>query len=714
VLFGATAPIPAKSLAVNETRPLTPFTLNETATELTITTAKLRAHLDKMTGQLSFLDATGATLLTEPASARSLTPAMAGGLSTLAARQTFTTRTGEQFYGLGQHQQGVMTYNGQTTNLVQRNPGESSVPMLVSSGGYGLLWDNPSATTVDLATAGTVRWSSTASKLIDYYFMVGPEADDVIAQYRALTGPPPMFGRWVWGYWQSKERYGSQTEFLDIVQQYRTRMLPIDGIVQDWFYWDPAPWGSHEFDAQRYPDPTAMFAQAHTNHYHALLSVWARFDKSSYANYNALSAAGALVTPGTATFTYYDPFKPEGRTIYWQQMRDELFVKGPDAWWLDSTEPDLAGTWVNGITAAGPGAFVENAYPLMTTTAVYEGQRAVTSDKRVFILTRSAYSGQQRNAAMVWSGDINGDWATFKKQIPAGLNFSLSGIPYWNTDIGGFYPQLGGVATPQYAELFERWFQFGGFCAMFRSHGTGGDKNMWNFGAAGQAILLGVDQLRYRLLPYIYSLSWKVTHDGYSLMRGLVFDFRSDPRALNIPDQFMFGPALMVNPVTDAGVTSRSVYLPANTTWFDFWTGATSTGGQTVTASAPLDHLPLYVRAGSVLPLGPMMQYSTETAPDPMEVRVYPGADGSFTLYDDENDNYNYEKGMYATIPLTWNNTTRTLTIGARQGSYPGMAPSRTFRLVVVGPNHGAGTAVTGTADQTVTYTGAAVDLRVP
>jgi alpha-D-xyloside xylohydrolase len=588
------------------------------------------------------------------------------------------------------------------------------VPLLISSAGYGVLWDNPSGTRVDLATAGSLTVSSDASSLIDYYFMAGPEPDDIIAQYRALTGAPPLFGRYAWGYWQSKEHYNTQSEFLDVVNQYRTRMLPIDGIVQDWFYWSPAPWGSHQFDAARYPDPTAMFTQAHTAHFHALLSVWARFDKTAFANHDALQAAGALVAPGLTDYTYYDPFKPEGRTIYWQQLRDQLFSKGTDAWWLDSTEPDLGGTWPTDTTAAGPGAFVANAYPLMTTSAVYQGQRAVTSDKRVFILTRSAYSGQQRNATVVWSGDINGDWATFKRQIPAGLNFSLSGIPYWNTDIGGFFPQLGGLANPQFVELYQRWFQFGAFCPMFRSHGQGGDRNMWSFGVPAQAVLLGVDQLRYRLLPYIYSLSWRVTHDGYSMMRPLVFDFRADARALNIPDQFMFGPALMVNPVTDPGVTTRSVYLPANTTWFDFWTGATSTGGAQVMASAPLDHLPLYVRAGSVLPLGPMMQYSTEMPPDPMELRVYPGADGAFTLYDDENDNYNYEKGMYATIPLTWNNATRTLTIGARQGAYPGMAGSRTFRLVVVGANHGVGTAVTAAADQTVSYTGAAVELKAP
>ncbi len=718
VLYGTTGPMPGPSLAVNETRPVTPFTLNETAADLTVTTTKLQAHVDKTTGQVTFLDSTGATLLAEPTTnARSLRPGLAGGQSTLVASQTFATQSNEQFYGLGQHQTGSMTYNGQRTTLQQANPGESSVPMLVSSGGYGVLWDNPSSTTIDLTHAGTLTWTSAASNLIDYYFMAGPEPDDIVAQYRALTGAPPMFARWAWGYWQSKEHYGSQAELLGVVSQYRSMQLPIDGIVQDWQYWSPAPWGSHEFNPQNYPDPAGMFTQVHTNHLHALLSVWARFDQGNYPNYNALNAAGALVEPGyLPSFTYYDPFSLANRQLYWQQMHDELFTKGVDAWWLDSTEPDLGGGWATDKTAMGPGALVLNAFPLMTTTAVFEGQRAATSDQRVFILTRSAYIGEQRNAATVWSGDIHGDWPTFKAQIPAGLNFSLSGIPYWNTDIGGFYPQSnpGMIGTPGYTELYERWFQFGAFCTMFRSHGTGGDKNMWNFGAGAQAILLGVDQLRYRLLPYIYSLSWMVTHQGYTMMRGLVFDFRADPQALNVADQFMFGPALMVNPVTDPGVISRSVYLPAKTTWFDFWSGSSSPGGQQVMASAPLDHLPLYVRAGSVLPLGPVMQYSTETAPDPIEIRVYPGADGSFTLYDDENDNYDYETGMYSTIPLTWHDATRTLTIGARQGSYPGMAQSRTFHLVVVGANHGVGIADTEPPDQSVTYTGASIDVKAP
>jgi alpha-D-xyloside xylohydrolase len=522
-----------------------------------------------------------------------------------------------------------------------------------------------------------------------------------------------MVGRWVFGYWQSHDHYGSQNELLGTAAMYRSMQIPIDNIVQDWQYWGSNPWGSHMFDSS-YPDPAGMFSTLHQTGFHAMISVWARFDVGNYTNYNQLKAANALLTPGFGSFTYYDPFSTQGRSIYWQQMDTELFTKGVDAWWLDSDEPALGSAWTT--DALGPQPLVANAFPLMTTTAVYTGQRAATANQRVFILTRSAYSGQQRNAAATWSGDINGDWPTFARQIPGLLDMSASSIPYVTNDIGGYYlnPPSPGFGNAAYTELFERWFQFGAFLPIFRTHGSGPDRDIYAFGAAAQTVLEGVDDLRYRLLPYIYSLSWMVSSQAYTMMRALVFDFGSDPMALGIPDQYMFGPAFLVNPVTTAGATSRQVYLPANATWYDFWAGSSQMGGQSITAAAPIDHLPLYVRAGSIVPMGPIMQYAEQAPADPIELRVYPGADGSFTLYEDENDNYDYEKGMYATIPLTWTDATRTLTIGARQGSYPGMATSRTFHLVIVGANHGVGTADTSTPDQTVTYTGTSVAVKVP
>jgi alpha-D-xyloside xylohydrolase len=716
VLFGTMPPAPSKSLAVIETRPSTAFTVDETATDLTVTTAKVRARVDKTTGQITFSDAAGNPLLAEAA----MTPhqlATTSGPGPFKSIGAFAPKAGERFYGLGQHQQsqaGKMAYSG-SVPLMQKNPGESSVPVLVSSGGYGVFWDNPSITTVDLTKGLT--FTSEVATLVDYYFMAGG-ADDVVASYRALTGQAPLFGRWAYGYWQSKDHYGSQAELLNVASTYRSMKVPIDDIVQDWTYWGSNPWGSHQFDSS-YPDPAAMFKTLHDTGFHAMISVWARFASGS-ANYTALKAAGDFITPALSdgSTMYYDAFKADARALYWQQMNTALFAKGVDGWWLDATEPELNGGWGEFRTAqtsAGPGAVVYNAFPLMTTTAVHDGQRAATSDKRVFILTRSAYAGLQRNGAVTWSGDITGDWATFKRQIPAGLNFTLSGIPYWTTDTGGYFlGPLGGVGSAGYTELFERWLEFSTFCPIFRTHGTGSDRNLYAFGAAATPVLVGTDTLRYRLLPYIYSQAWQVTSAASTLMRALVFDFAADPQALDVPDEFMFGPAILVSPVSDAGATSRSVYLPAATTWIDFWSGASTAGGQTVTAPAPIDHIPLFVRAGAILPLGPVVQYATEKPADPIELRVYRGANGSFTLYEDENDNYDYERGMFATIPITWNDATKTLTLGARTGSFPGMLASRIFHVVFVGPSHGTGIADTATPDATITYSGAAASATAP
>ncbi len=389
-----------------------------------------------------------------------------------------------------------------------------------------------------------------------------------------------------------------------------------------------------------------MVREVHERNAHIIISVWAKFAPGS-DNYRELESKGLLL-PDTGAEPYYDAFNPEGRAVYWRQMRDELFSLGIDGWWLDASEPECwQGVPLSDLaklpTAAGPAERVVNEYPLMHTTAVYQGQRVATSDKRVFILTRSAWAGQQHNAAVTWSGDIYGSWDVFKQQIPAGLNFCLSGIPYWNTDIGGFISS--DPSTPAYRELFVRWFQFGAFCPMFRVHGTGFPKEMWRFGPEVEKILDKYDSLRYRLLPYTYSLAWRVTSQGYTMMRGLVMDFRGDAKALNVGDQYLWGPALMVCPVTDPGATSRRVYLPAGTGWTDFWTGRGMKGGRTVDADAPLDTMPIFVRAGSIVPMGPVVRYAAEKPADPIELRVYRGANGSFTLYEDEGDSYRYEKG---------------------------------------------------------------------
>jgi len=391
-----------------------------------------------------------------------------------------------------------------------------------------------------------------------------------------------------------------------------------------------------------------------------------------------------------------------------------LFSIGLDAWWMDTTEPETEGQeeniLLNHKLAAGSGNRYVNVFPLLDTQAVYQGQRSASDKKRVFILSRSAFAGSQRNGVTAWSGDINSDWLSFRRQVPAGLNFALSGIPYWTTDIGGFVS--GNTRDPDFRELFVRWFQYGTFNPILRVHGTRhpDENELWSYGPDAQTILVNFDRLRYRMLPYIYSLAWKTTRESYTPMRPLVMDFRSDARAQNTGDQFMFGPAFLVNPVTEPAATTRQVYLP-NAKWYDFWTGSAVEGGQTINAIAPLDRLPLYVRAGSILPLGPDEEWATEKAADPIELRIYRGANGAFMLYEDENDNYDYEKGVYATIPLHWDDAGHTLIIGDRKGQFPGMLETRSFRVVFVSENHGVGVNPADEADRIVQYSGKQISV---
>ena len=566
----------------------------------------------------------------------------------------------------------------------------------------------------------TMGWASEAAEAIDYYFCYGPAIDSVIASYRSLTGQAPMPGKWALGFWQCKERYQTQQEWLDIAQGYRSRHEPIDNLVQDWFYWDPFPWGSHHFDPKRYPDPAAAIATLHDQyHLHFMISVWGKFDPGSLTNpnpnYDVMNAHGYLYPPLGENARYYDAFNPDARTLYWSLMRDQIFSKGVDAWWLDASEPEVNMQAFRRVqTAQGLAARVLDAWPLMHTTGVYRGQRAANPNKRVFILTRSAFAGQQRNGAAVWSSDITGTWDVFAHQVTNGLSFCLSGIPYWTTDIGGFFVNYpGGSENPQYRELFTRWFQWGAFCPVFRVHGTSTPKELWRFGPQYEPILVKYDNLRYRLMPYIYSQAWQVTAYGGTIMRALVMDFPQDVTARESNSEFLFGPSILVCPVTQPGATSRRVYLPSGTQWADFWTGRAVKGGQTITAPAPIDTMPLYVRSGSIIPMGPFLQYASEKPADPIELRVYRGANGKFTLYEDEGDGYGYEKGVHATIPITWNEASKTLTIGARAGKFPGMRARRTFHVVWVRPGRGTGPGPAPT-DQTITYTGKAIMVKAP
>jgi len=525
-----------------------------------------------------------------------------------------------------------------------------------------------------------------------------------------------MFGKWAYGYWQCKNRYASQQELLGIAGKYRAMQIPLDNIVQDWFWWNimgEPVWNKN------YPDPAGMVKELHNENVHLMVSVWPFFRPGSPV-YDDMERRGYFIGRTIAPSFHpvgqalYDAFNPDARKYYWKLMNDALFKIGVDAWWLDTTEAETEGRETNILVtnkvALGNGARYANEFPLLTTTAVYQGQRAASDQKRVYILSRSGYAGSQRNAAAVWSGDVDPNWETFRRQIPAGLNLSLSGIPYWTTDIGGFVDA--NPDDPAYRELYVRWFEFGAFCPIFRAHGTRktNQNEIWSYGPAMQRILTDYDRLRYRLMPYIYSQAWKVTSEGATIMRPLVMDFRTDVRAQNTGDEFLFGPSLLVSPVTEPGATVRHMYLPA-ATWYDFWSGGLIKGGQAIDAPAPLERLPLFVRAGAILPLGPEVQFAAEKPADPLEIRIYRGADGDFTLYEDENDNYNYEKGAFATIGFHWDDAKQSLAIGERKGTFPGMLKDRTFRVVFVRENHGAGEAVTETADKSVAYSGKAISV---
>ena len=498
--------------------------LQETKTNTIVSTSALQVRVDRASGAVSFLDAAGKVILEEGPGARS-TPASPEG--TQAVRQAFVAKGG--YFGLGQHPNNLMDYRGATVHLQQENR-DVAVPLLVAQTGYGILWNNASVTDVgvaDPANPSAVEFRSEGGGGIDYDFIYGPKLDDVVAGYRRLTGDAPMMARWTWGLFQSKEHYETQQEILDIAAKYRAIKAPLDAVVQDWQYWPQGQWGSHKFDPARFSDPAGMVKTLHDENVHIIISVWPRFDLG-LKNLSELEATHAMLAPVYTNVypkgvgRWYDAYSPAGRDIYWRQIMHNLGVLGFDGWWLDASEAELSGQWGEmraQETAAGPGGVVYNAYPLLHTTAVAEGMRRDQPDKRVFILTRSAYSGQQRNGAITWSGDTQGKWDDFRHQVPQALNFTLSGVPYWSADIGGFFS--GDPKTAEYSELFTRWYQFGVFNPMFRVHGTSFPKEIWQFPAETQKILLDYDRLRYRLLPYIYSLSWDVTHNGGTMMRAL-------------------------------------------------------------------------------------------------------------------------------------------------------------------------------------------------
>ena len=686
-------------------------------------------------GRLTFLTARGKVLLREK-------DCDAG-----QARQTFTLDKGEAVYGLGTIQNGKMNRRGEKKRMEQSNL-EDFQNVLQSIKGWGLYWENYSPTLFE-DNADGMTFDSESGQGIDYYFMYGGSADGVVAQVRHLTGDVPMFPLWTYGYWQSKERYKTARETEGVVDRYRELHVPLDGIIQDWQYWGSNYlWNAMDFLAEDFANGKRMIENVHKKHAHFMISIWASFGPQT-RQFRELSEKGLLLPIETwpqsgishvwppdmnypSGVKVYDAFNPEARAIYWKYLKT-LYDYGCDAWWMDSTDPDFfnpkesdyahpvyGGTWRS----------QRNAFPLETVRGIYQAQRGLTADpaggaKRVFIMTRSSFAGQQHYGSNMWSGDVNSSWDMLRKQVPAGLSFTLTGNPNFNTDIGGFFcgsynTRGSGSAprNPQFQELYVRWMQYGLFCPVFRSHGADAPREIWQFGKKGEPVYDAIERqirLRYRLIPYLYSMAWQVTSANDSYMRPLFADFAADRRTWDMTDEFLFGRSILAAPIVEAQYTEEKIirtdamtgwdrqstgeqsatgsvdftakktavkYLPKGTAWYDFWTGRQYKGGQDVTLETTLDRVPMFVRAGSIVPLGPEMEYVGERSWDSLELRVYPGADAAFTLYEDEGDGYAYEQGAYATIDMTWDDSARTLTIGKRQGSYPGMTQQRRFTVV--------------------------------
>jgi alpha-D-xyloside xylohydrolase len=551
------------------------------------------------------------------------------------------------------------------------------------------------------AARAVTEFRSPVADAIDYVFIAG-DGDRITAAYRQLTGPVPMMPRWALGYIHCRERYKTQTELLENAAEFRARHLPMDVIVQDWQYWGRYGWNAMRFDEAEYPDPAAMVRTLHEQHTRLMLSVWSKIDPASELGREFVERNYFI--PGTQ---WVDFFNPAAAAFYWESFRTRLLPLGIDAWWLDATEPendDLVGR----RTYAGAGERLRNSYPLLVSRTVYEGLRRDASDRRAVILTRSAFPGQQRYASATWSGDIGNSWETLRRQVAAGLDYVVTGLPWWTTDTGGFFrPGQGQYSDPGYRERFLRWLQFSTFTPLMRVHGYQTDTEPWHYGETFESEMRRWLELRYRLLPYTYSETARASFAGSTLMRPLVLDFSNDAQALDQTAEFMFGPALLVAPVLAPGVKEWPVYLPKTPGgWFDFWTGEHAAGGRTISAATPLEQIPLYVRAGSILPIGPVVRYADQPAADPIELRIYTGADADYTLYEDNGVDYAYEKGARATIPLHWDEARQILTIGDRTGSFPGMIEQRLFRVTWVRPGRGVGAGAEATPDLAVSYTG--------
>lgn len=581
-------------------------------------------------------------------------------------------------------------------------------------------------------------WSEMGDKL-DYYFVSGNSMDDVISGYRTLTGKASIMPDWAMGFWQSRERYKTQDELLGAVAEYRKRNIPIDNIVLDWSYWPEKEWGSHKFDLNRFPDAKAMIDSVHKQNSHIMISVWPKFYETT-DNFKQFENKGWMYMQAVKDTvrdwigsgyvgSFYDAYSADARKLFWKQMHENLYVKGIDAWWMDASEPDVYSNSsveyrkkLMNPNALGSANKYFNAYALMNANAIYNGQRSVDNNKRVFLLTRSGFAGLQKYSTATWSGDIGTRWEDLKSQISAGLNFAMSGVPFWTMDIGGFCVEkryeegqkqfdntgVENADLKEWRELNLRWFQFGSFAPLFRSHGQFPYREVYNLAPENHPVyksLVFYDELRYKLMPYIYTLNGMAHFNDYTLMRSLVMSYTSDKNTYEIGDQFMFGPSLMVCPVYKYKAHMRDVYFPAGTVWYDYYTGKTIQGGQKISVEAPLERIPLFVPAGSILPVGPVKQYAAEKKADDIEILVYAGKDGKFSLYEDEGVNYNYEKGNYSTIAFNYNDAQAMLTIGKREGEFAGMLYNRVFRVKLIGKN--------GAEVKVVHYNGSKMEVKL-
>ena len=711
--------------------------------------SNLTVKLDDKTGCITFLDAKGKVLLREKS--HSFAP----------LNQTFTLDKDEAIYGLGTIQNGKMNRRGEHKRMEQSNL-EDFQNVIQSIKGWGIYWDNYAPTLFDDDARG-MSLTSEAGDVIDYYFMYGGSADGVIAQMRFLSGDVPMFPLWTYGFWQSKERYKTAAETESIVDKYRELQVPLDGIIQDWQYWGSNYlWNAMDFLSEDFARGPQMIKNVHQKHAHFMISIWASFGPMTQ-QFRELDAKGLLLPIETwpqsgishvwppimeypSGVKVYDAFSPEARAIYWKYLK-KLYDYGTDAWWMDSTDPDFfnprESDYQHPVTG-GTWRSLRNAFPLETVRGIYQSQRKDDRGKRVFIMTRSAFAGQQHYGSNMWSGDVASSWEMLRNQIPCGLSFTLTGNPNFNTDIGGFFcgsynTKGAGSApkNPQFQELYVRWMQYGLFCPVFRSHGADAPREIWQFGQKGEPVYDAIEKqirLRYRLLPYLYSTAWQVTSNNQSYLRPLFSDFAADKKVWDLTDEFMFGSSILAAPIVEAQYTQEKIiredamtgwerkevsgesaaqadwgetktatkYLPKGANWYDFWTGKLYKGGQNVVLTTTLDKVPMFVRAGSILPLGPEMQYVGEKSWNNLEIRIYPGADGEFSLYEDEGDGYNYEQGYYSNIIFTWTDRTRTLHISARQGGYKGMLLDRKFTLVL--PD--------GTT-RTIDYNGNQIELKL-